>query len=63
MIVYTRDELIKMFNMCGDLARYHIEASKVAFACNRDDAKHHMNMTDKYIAIREDIMKILTEGA
>lgn len=61
MIIINRDNLIDLFNKCGDLAQYHMEAGIICRICKSDEAMYHLNMADKYIDVRDDILVLLAE--
>lgn len=63
MITYTRKELMSMFDMCGNLAKYHLEAGKLATAeCKFDEATKHKDIVNHYISVRADLIKLMLDG-
>ena len=64
MLINNRKELLDVFNKCGELARYHVEAGKeCASRFEIEKAKQHSSIVDKYIEVRWDIIRILEEGS
>lgn len=63
MIDMDRKELLDLFDKCGKLARYHIAEGRNCVMTNPVKALEHKDIVDKYIAVREDILKLLTDGS
>ena len=62
MIINEKEVLYDMYNKCGELARYHMEAARVVFVCDRSLVEYHMNKVDKYIDIRWGLISLIKDG-